>query len=175
MARFRRRTFNRPQQRRRSEWLGNEITTGGINSVGAAAATIYQAKDIRTDAAMFGGTLARTHGLFSITSDVPVSGESPFGAIGIAVVDGEAFDAGVASLPTPYTEADDGKWLFHSYWQVAIRSSTVDFGFNTQITIDSKAMRKLGANDVIVWIIENKSSAHAASFFWATRMLIMLP
>ncbi len=115
--RFQRRQFGR-SQRRKTLWVQNEITTTDRQSVGAATSVIYQQFDLRStpNQIAVGGTIVRTRGLLNVYSDAIAVQEQPFGAAGIAVVDGEAFDAGIASLPTPYTEGDDKDWLWHTYW-----------------------------------------------------------
>ena len=84
------------------------------------------------------------------------------GAIGIAVVNGEAFDAGVASIPTPWSESFDDRWLYHQYFDCMIMVDTVaDWGVPNfaNITIDSKAMRKVDTGDVIVAVVENPTTS----------------
>ena len=125
---------------------------------------------------MIGATIARTHGNFRIFSDQAGANEQAFGAIGIGVFDGEAVDAGIVSLPTPYTESDDGDWFFHAYWACDFSISGVGSSANPfNVAIDNKAMRKLGDNDVICWIIQNQSTSAGATFVWATRQYILLP
>ncbi len=183
MARsFRRRSFQR-SPRRRINWSGNEIATTVEQSAPAAGTILYQNLDFRTAANGFliGGTVVRIRGYLNIFSDVtsPTVNtlESPFGAVGIAIVDGEAFDAGVASLPTPYTEAGDTQWMFHSYWSANTGNFGAGSGWSVpfRLTIDNKSMRKITSSDVMVWFIQNQSATDAALFTWATRVLIKLP
>ena len=93
----------------------------------------------------------------------------PIGAFGICIVNGEAFDAGVASIPTPWTESFDDRWFFHQYWIADFilqgsgteKAPQQDF-FNRQI--DGKAMRKVEDGDVMVSVMENGSSVGARAF-----------
>jgi len=163
-------------QRRRTTWIGNEITSVDKITVAAATSIVYQLFDLRLNPAIVGSTILRTRGLFRAMTDQVGAAEFPFGAIGMAVVDGEAFDAGIVSLPTPYTESDDHSWFFHSYFATDFDISAVGSSSNPfELEVDSKAMRKLQENDVIVWILQNQSATDALFFTWATRILIALP
>jgi len=174
MARQRRSTSNR----RRLVWVGNELTSVGENNLLPATTKIYQQLDMRIDANHFlvGGTIARTRGTLKIWSDQVAAVEEPFGASGMALVNGEAFDAGAASCPAPYTESSSERWLSHNYFSAPTQfiSGSISPDYE-RIDIDSKGMRKIKTDDVLVWMIENKNSGNACNFFWLTRILIMLP
>ena len=113
-----------------------------------------------------GTTLVRTRGRLQIfLLSGTTAGDGFSGAFGIAVVTLAAFNAGVASIPTPITEQSWDGWLF---WQaVQIHTAgALNGGVSTDIDqlggqisaqtfeIDSKAMRKLRIDDVIVGVME---------------------
>ena len=81
------------------------------------------------------------------------------GAYGITVVNGEAFDAGVASMISPWTESVDDRWFYHTYVSTSFTFNANGPSFvNYAAPIDSKAMRKVEFGDVIVSIFESASS-----------------
>ena len=72
-------------------------------------------------------------------------------AFGIGKASLAAFTAGVASVPTPFTEAAYSGWLWHT---MGFIGSPVAGAEGTTrdtliISIDSKAMRKLEADEVL--------------------------
>ena len=71
------------------------------------------------------------------------------GAVGIGIATVTAITAGVASVPTPITEAESDNWLWHRFFALKAGGpfiTTADPGGNLstqlRIEIDSKAMRK---------------------------------
>ena len=58
-------------------------------------------------------TIVRTRWIISVQSDQVVAGERPFGAVGITIVSAEAFTAGAASIPAPYSNAAHDGWFVH--------------------------------------------------------------
>jgi len=103
------------------------------------------------------------------------STEFPFGAFGVCVINGEAFDAGAASIIAPWTESFDDRWMYHTYWGARVQvgaNNAQMWGFET--VIDNKAMRKVDAGDVIVAMIENASATDPAQFMVNFRMGVKL-
>jgi len=102
-------------------------------------------------------TLLRTRGIVDLflRGGVNAPGDGFFGAVGIAIASDQAFTAGVASLPTPLSEASANVWLWHQY--LSVHGEATDVGeasSNQRIEIDSKAMRKFDANQVMYCCIE---------------------
>ncbi len=106
-------------------------------------------------------TVIRTRGLVSVKPASATADIEIVGALGFGVVSTEAFTAGIASIPEPYTDADWSGWFV---W----RSFTYDFEFEDasgiaypdwNFELDSKAMRKFGPNESIVMIAESFSGA----------------
>jgi len=177
MARLQRPQFQRRQPKRAFDWIGGETTVTDIQVIAGGSAAIVSSFDTRLTAsepkAPF--TIVRARGLFRVGSDNLTAVEFPFGALGICVVNGEAFDAGVASVITPYTESFDDRWLYHTYWAARTQAGTLSqayWGFET--VIDNKAMRKVDTGDVIVIVIENKSATDPAQFFMNLRIGVKL-
>ena len=176
MARLRRQTF-RSGPRRKTQWIGGDVSATTALSIGAATSTVNLTFDTRVVGVPDPFTIIRLRGEFMIYSDQSAQDEDPFGAIGAMIVNGEAFDAGVASIPTPYTESFDNGWFYHQYWSAPV-AATPASGIMTmnhaRYIIDSKGMRKVVNGDVFVLVIENKSAAHAAALTVNLRMLIKL-
>ena len=159
--------------------MGNESSTTARQVILEGSAAIYEALDVRASAnqSLQNSTVMRLRGLFTVWGDNPADGENPFGAIGAMIVSGEAFDLGVTAVPLPYDQNGDDSWLFHAFWHVGMELPAAGNPvgqLSTQITIDNKAMRKLENNDVVIYVIQNKSAAHAALFYWSVRTGVKL-
>ena len=180
----RRRTFRQNQgQRRLTDWYGG-VAVGYTSpkNIGAAATAIDSAIDFRvfpnTDGAP--GTIVRLRGLFQVyPSDLTVD-RIAFGALGLCIVNGEAFDAGAASVPVPWTESFSDRWFYYTYWSTVSKTdvgATEELnwvGGSEPIIIDSKAMRKVEEQDVMVAVIEAASSGSGADYFLNYRTLIKM-
>ena len=133
------------------------------STLASATSVILSAFDTRVAGAQPQApfTITRVRGYIQVMSDQTIVQEGPGGAYGIMIVNGEAFDAGVASMPTPWTESFDARWLYHTYLSAFMleNATTSDYqqGFFTHV-IDGKAMRKVDHGDVIVAVLENASS-----------------
>ncbi len=105
-----------------------------------------------------------------VRSDQVAALESPFGAVGVAVVSDEASALGITALPQPYQNQDSGLWFVHQFWAVS-QGADARVTFN-HFSIDSKAMRKVDVGQDIVELVENASGADGVQFIWSSRMLI---
>jgi len=87
------------------------------------------------------------------------------GAFGIGIVSTEAFEAGVGSMPEPFTDADWGGWMvWRSFSYRFDFSSATGVQFpNWSFEVDSKAMRKVGPNDHLVAIAESQGGGFEIS------------
>jgi hypothetical protein len=91
----------------------------------------------------------------------------------MCVVSDDAFAAGAASIPGPFSDASSDLWLVHRY----LYSSTV-FGTGVGIShptegveIDSKAMRKMHDEVTLAFMVENGHPTAGADFWFGLRML----
>jgi len=121
-------------------------------------------------------TLLRTRGIFEIfLLSATSAGDGFFGAVGIGVFTDQAFTAGVASLPLPLSDTFSNVWLWHSFFSVhAGVAGGLGAGAEAhqRIMIDSKAMRKFDANQVITCVAEYVELGTAqASVFMDSRIL----
>ena len=180
MARFQRSRFQPQTQvlRRKFDWIGGVASQVGLTQINAATSIIESAFDTRTITTTpnVPFTIVRVRGRLQVMSDQTVGLEGPIGAFGMCVVNGEAFDAGVASVPTPWTESNDHRWFYHQYFGCPLIEDGTSGEYQqlfTDITIDGKAMRKINTNDVILSVLENQSIVGMR--FWSNfRMGIKL-
>ncbi len=171
MARHQRRGMN--YSKRLTEWGATEEQPGLI-TIASGASAIFFAFDNRTS--LLGeATIIRRRGLFSIQHSSASADSDVSGAIGTCIVNGEAFDAGVASVPTPVAEADDDRWFWHQYFSISNRfdSGPVQRG-QANWVIDSKAMRKLSSSDVMITVMENTAVTFSAQVWLQARTLFKL-
>ena len=121
-----------------------------------------------------GETIVRTRGMYAYGSDQEGVDEFYTGAFGIGVVTKVAAAIGITAIPGPATDAAWDGWLFHSYFagQVIFASGVgfQDWDVNMQV-IDSKAMRKVTADDRLVVVVENTVSTTGFEIGHAIRIL----
>ncbi len=164
VANTHRRPFVRGKQRA-STWLGP--ADQGFVGVGANLSVIQQSFSFEEDF-----TIARTRGILSIGLAAHTADVDAVGAMGIAIVSDQAFAAGAGSIPGPWTDANWDGWFV---WQpIAYHFEFVTgAGFDVisqQYEVDSKAMRKVTANETAVVMVESQAAAFEAAF--AFRMLV---
>ncbi len=154
MARPRARGFSRQKSARLTQWVG-PADQGfiGVASGGAILLTSFPFEEP--------ATIMRTRGNVAIrpaafTADVDI-----VGAYGHGVVSQEAFAAGVVSIPEPFSDGDWGGWFvwrsFAYHFEFA-DATGVNFP-NWTFDIDSKSMRKVSPNEVMVTIVESREGA----------------
>ena len=166
MARRTHRTFGHSKGRL-TQWVGPANQAyGAVASGGATIIASFSFEEALT--------IVRTRGVVSVIPQTAAADVDVVGAFGIGVVTQEAFAAGVASIPEPFTDADWGGWFV---WRTfAFRQEFSDAtGIllqNYNFEIDSKAMRKVSPNEVMVVVSESQVGAH--SVFDGTRHLLKL-
>ena len=126
-------------------------------------------------------TIVRIRGealLFLQTNIAATDGFS--GGLGIGIVSSDAFAAGAASCPGALTDSAWDGWMWHTFFHIhspksALAVSAGDQAAFQRITIDSKAMRKIGDNETLIGSIEANEEGTATGQFWAdTRLLLKL-
>ena len=119
-------------------------------------------------------TVRRTFGLLNWRSDQNSGDENPIGAFGMCVVSNEAFAAGAAAIPAPFTDAASDLWFVHQYMMSAFEVVTA-VGFEgssgRQYALNSKAMRKLSDDESVAVVVENGTAAQGALFWFGLRVL----
>ena len=155
--------------RRRTEWV--QSADQGFIVVGAATSLIHQSRTFSG-----GETIVRTRGLLSVSPAASPNDVLSFGAMGIAIVDAQAFAAGAAAIPDPFDEASWDGWFVHQYWTQGVDNTASGELFKPidRWMIDSKAMRKIidGTNVEVVMVAN--ASAVGAQVAYHDRELIKL-
>ncbi len=151
--------FRRSGPRRQTQWVGQADQS--YVAVGAGAKVII-ASFSPSGVGFDKPTVVRTRGEVSVSPAVMSADTIQIGAYGLAIVSDQAFAAGAASIPGPWSDSDWGGWFV---W----RSFSYRFEFNdatgimlpssVQYEIDSKAMRKVGDNETIVLMAESQAIA----------------
>jgi len=119
-------------------------------------------------------TIVRNRGQFSIKPVSAAADVSVVGALGVGIISAEALAAGAASIPGPFSQAEWDGWMVWQPFQFTFEFVT-GAGIlitSTEAVIDSKAMRKVGANEVAVFMAESQSAAFEISV--VLRTLIKL-
>ncbi len=142
--------FRRSGSRRQSVWLqflpAQTImtATGGtiIFSLNAAALALRPF------------TVVRSHWELQLQSDQAAAIERQLIGFGTVIVSDEASTAGVASIPTPVTEAGSDLWFLHRFVFADESNLTDRTRSGTRMTIDSKAMRKCDIGQDLLVVAE---------------------
>ena len=158
-------------QRRLTQWFGSADISAPV-SLAAGAAVLDQSLVFITEPI----TVIRTRGIITVSSDISTQSESPFGALGMAVVSEEALAIGVTAMPTPISNSSSDLFFLHQYF-AAPQDSGSDIGFaniSQTFAFDSKAMRKISPDENLVVTVENASGVHGLEFILQFRTLIKL-
>ncbi len=147
----------RSGRRKVKQWIGT--SDQGAVTIASGAKVIIQSV-VPVQAA----TIIRSRGLIQIKAQSGAADVSIDGAYGIAIVSSVAFGIGITAIPGPFTDSGWGGWLFHQFFALQIDVTTdigrlAGSGFTEQYEIDSKAMRKIGANEVLVDVCESRAGA----------------
>ena len=121
-------------------------------------------------------TVMRTRLDVMWASDQVAAIEDPFGFLGCIVVSDQATAAGVASVPAPGTNTD-APFFVHQGMSTLFNFITgVGFEGNSAMhyEINSKAMRKVGNNEDIAFVVSNSNSADGADVHILGRILVKL-
>ena len=156
------------RSQRLTTWIGPAAQN--FLAVASAGATVIASLPFEEPA-----TIMRTRGQVSIAPNVVTADLTIAGAFGICVVSAEAFAAGIAAIPEPFSDADWGGWFVWRSFANKVVASAVDDGiFPAAVTmeIDFKAMRKVTSNEVMVVVAESQIGAF--NVFDGTRHLIKL-
>jgi len=121
-------------------------------------------------------TIVRTRGILVWAADQVGVSEEPFGAFAMQVVTDSAAIAGVASVPTPTTEAGADYFVYVPVaTKLTFASGLSVSGGEYVKEFDSKSMRKVGIDDDVVITVENfASGAVGAEIIFGGRMLVKL-
>ena len=122
------------------------------------------------------GTIVRIRGEFScMLTSFTGAGDGFQGAVGIGIASSAAFTAGIASLPTPLTEAAWDGWMWHRFFGCRGNGTSPDgVGLGSfRAEIDSKAMRKVSDEMTMFAVAEVVETGTASMLiFLDTRALL---
>jgi len=123
-----------------------------------------------------GVTLVRTRGeiLLRLSTTAGGTTDGMSGAIGIGVASENAFGAGISGIMNPFDDSEWNGWIWHSFFHLN-GPATLGSAFQ-RVEIDSKAMRKIAALDVIYGVIDTiETGVEVLQVIADTRMLFKLP
>ena len=126
-------------------------------------------------------TVVRIRGYFrALLTAATAAGDGFLGACGIGVVNENAFTVGgTTSVPTPITDADWDGWMWHQFFDLRSNVAGVGDGqpgVSLGFDIDSKSMRKLGDEQVLMGCLEVVEAGTAIMELTADcRLLLKLP
>ncbi len=155
-------------------WIGWGV---GLTAI-AASAKVLVATYSAGALALRPFTILRTRGIVQYVSDQNAVNEEPFGFLGSIVVSETAAALGVTAIPDPSgTDGDPEAAWFNYQTCVAQTKFLSAVGFESdagvQYIMDSKAMRKVGADDNLA-IMFSQVAAVGATVFTGGRQLIQL-
>ena len=169
--------FRSRSQRRKTAWTTGPDATA-LSFTGAAS----QGWTTGVAATVPGLTITRVRGYAEVLLTVSSVADGGFnGAFGLGVTTLSAFNAGIASLPTPITDIDWNGWMVHQMFSLHTVTATIADGVNevtSRFEIDSKSMRKLPVDEMILFgaiEVEQELGAATLLFHANTRMLVLLP
>ena len=157
--------------RRLTEWVSTtpETVFQGLSAATAILDSSFTGADPEI--------LIRVVGELMVSSDQTAGTEDPFGAVGICIVSDQVFAQGVASILTPYTDAESDLWVMHQFWAAPMLVASA-IGFQNiaqRYTLSSKAMRKVSPDETVCLVIENGAqSPNAAKYRLDVRILSKL-
>ena len=100
------------------------------------------------------------------------------GAFGLGIVQEQATSIGITAVPHPIADSSSGLWFtWVPFVGLFLFSSAVGVHPQraTNYVIDSKVMRKFGANERLAIVIENEEGSSGLQFWYTLRILSKLP
>ena len=153
----RRKVFQRAAPRRRSTWEGSAIAASMTTGVQTQQAIVSEAllENVPNP------TVVRMRGelLVRVTA-AGAAGATARMVMGIKLATASAFAAGGASVESPNTEIG-GDWIWwqsvtmHNAAALVSGSNNDNVGILTRVPIDSKSMRKVKINEVLILVFHN--------------------
>jgi len=142
--------FQSRAPRRKTNW---EIGPGSDGALVTYTRSTTLTLGAGAQAALAGQTIVRMRGLLTVALQSSVAvGTGYFGAVAIGIASADAAGVGVTALPNPIDDIGWPGWLYYQYvhaFSVGIDEEQWAPNSMQQIVIDSKAMRKIGINEVL--------------------------
>ena len=149
-------------QKRLTAWIG----TADQGDVAVASGASVAISSFTPDTfAMIRPTMVRTRGIFHVQPAGFGADLNFSGAYGLGVVSAEAQAIGATAIPRPFDDDDWGGWMVHGYYagHLEFQSATSEHQTPFLYQIDSKAMRKIGPNETLIWMVESFEGAVAVT------------
>jgi len=147
------RRFAPASRKRRMSWEGGNVDIADLTTVSPLAVTVLTEAQLENFPTP---TLIRSRGRINAYTD-PSATPGSFAVVGVGliVVTAAAAAVGVTAIPTPLTELGSD-WL---WWDsLSVGSDAADVIGSTitvdRLSVDSKAMRKIGNNQVVLLVAE---------------------
>ena len=155
--------------RRRTHWSASLVTPVSVSTSGSLLL-------FTSPVGHEGETLIRVRGLLSVALQTASAvADGYVGSFGMAIVTTAAATAGVASIPTPSTEAAWDGWLLHRFFDCRRTLGAGSPGEFSRLELDSKAMRKANEDESLVGVIEFTETGTATMLIVASiRFLSMV-
>ncbi len=136
-------------------WEGALVDLSNATGVNTVATVIAEANFEEVP----NPTIVRIRGYVNLRATVVGAGDARTQIrMGIIVVTAKAFAAGVASIPVPGTDIGSD-WMWWDTRTLVTESATpsedTGIGLNRSVEVDNKAMRKVGLNQLLVFVVEN--------------------
>jgi len=167
---------NRTGNRRSVQWeLGpgadDQLTFDAV-SLSTSTTTIFGSGAVATEKL----TVVRIRGFLNIVLLTNDSTPGGFNwSAGIGIVTSDAFAIGISAMPSPFDDIEWPGWLWHQMGAAVSPVTTAGRENYWNFEIDTKAMRKMGINEVLFASIQTgEISTSTASARLATRALIKL-
>ncbi len=165
---FKRTTHTRGPQRK-SLWVS--FVPVSVSHSGGTEATLVASLNAAA-LALRPFTVVRTHFELMLISDQAAAVEVQIGSVGVAIVSDQASAIGVTAIPTPITDLGSSLWFLNKLL-FANQSNVVDKALpGLQVSIDSKAMRKVELGQDLVVAIETGSISAGVVYKIGGRVLI---
>ena len=168
----------RTGSRRMTAWSEGP-NSSAVQTLSAAGASLWDTGQALTEPGL---TIVRIRGeLLVWLSTVTTVGDgfTKFSA-GIGIVNADAFAVGATAIPSPADDDDWPGWMWHHAGAGLIGLETTEVGRfplnGVRIPIDTKAMRVMKQNEVIVGVVavETEIGTSVLRFIGNTRMLSKL-
>jgi len=176
MARSRRgSSLVRLTNRRRTGWEEGP----GVNTATAFSASATSILGAGQAFVADGATIVRLRGYVELVVSTSTAALDGFnGALGIGIVSTPAFTIGVTAVPAPVDEIEWEGWMWHQFFSIHSSTTVPSDAYWQRLffDIDSKAMRKINAEETLMAVIQVFETGTATmSVRLATRMLLKLP
>ena len=150
--------------RRPTTWLSFADTD--FIAVGPNATSIVPAITEATWASFPEPTIVRIRGVLTVFIDaVGANNDDVRWGAGLGMISAQAFAAGAAAVHSPLSNGDWGGWIWWATGAMRRRTASAELSsviHSEAITIDSKAMRRVENDQLLVCVVETLNAAGAA-------------